>query len=180
MAGLCAVASAYGLLLYLESFAASAACCRATWPNPNPVQAERLLDARDPAGLDPVLQERAARQELAARPVDPSGWLRLAYADSLRNGRLTPAGLAALKTSYTMVAYGGQNAGWRVFFGLNHLYELDADTRRQVLAELKVLSQDYPRNVPARARMAHLTNPLGRYYAAQYEMLPPPAAQPVP
>ena len=46
---------------------------------------------------------------ITARPVDPSGWMRLAYADTLRQGRLTPQGLKALSTSYTMAAYAARN-----------------------------------------------------------------------
>jgi hypothetical protein len=141
------------------------------------VQTERLLDRADPKGVDPGLQDQAARRELAARPVDPSGWMRLAYADVLRHGRLTRKGLGALKTSYTMSAYAGRDAGWRVAFGLDHFYELDADARRQLLTELQGLSRDDPRRPAAMARIGRVTNPLGRYYADRAGMLPPPGAK---
>ena len=173
-AGGAIVAAAYGAALYLESFAAPEGCCLASAGQPNPIQVERLLDQADPKGLSASLQDQAARDTLAARPVDASAWLRLAYADALRNRLLTPQGVYAFKTSYTMAAYAGINAAWRVAFALNHWDELDPDTKRQVVAELKALRLDAPRLDAARVRIGRVTNPVGRYYAFLYDMLPPP------
>ena len=174
LSGLGLIAAAYGAALYLESFVTDERCCLATWPNANPVQVERLLERRDPRGENPDLQERAARQVITARPVDPSGWMRLAYADTLRQGRLTPQGLKALSTSYTMAAYAARNAAWRVAFALDHWYELDADTRAQAEIELKALSQDPVRRDEGRRRIGAISNPLGRYLGSQHGMLPDP------
>lgn len=178
LAALAVVAAVYGATLYAESFIAGDGCCAATGLQPNPVQAERLLERADPKGLDAALQEQAARQVIAARPIDASGWLRLAYADALRNGRLTPQWRYALKTSYTMAAYAGRNAGWRAAFGLDHWYELDADSRARVIAELKALARDNTRRDAAKSLIGGVRNPVGRYQAHLQGMLPPPAAAP--
>jgi hypothetical protein len=98
----------------------------------------------------------------------------MAHADALRNRRLTPQGRYAFQTSYTMAAYAGANAGWRVAFGLDHWYELDADTRRRVTTELEALSRDHLRREAARVLIGRVSNPLGRYQAHLHDMLPPP------
>jgi hypothetical protein len=171
--GLAALAAIFGSALFAESFTAPAGCCLATWPNPNPVQVERLLSARDPAGRDAGAQEVAAQEVLAARPVDSSGWMRLAYADALRNGRLSPSGLNALRTSYVMSAYAGRNAGWRLAFALQHWDELDSDTKQQAMIELKALQKDGLRLAAAKQQISAVSNPAGRALAAMNDLLPP-------
>jgi hypothetical protein len=171
-----AVAAVYGALLLAESFFTGPGCCLASWPNPNPVQTERLVDAADPDGRNGAAQARAARDVLAARPVDASGWMRLAHADALRNGRLSPEGLHALRTSYTMSAYAGRNVGWRVTFALNHWDELDADTRAQALQELEILANDGLRRDAAKPQLETVSNPVGRTYVEIFGLVPPQGA----
>ena len=74
-----------------------------------------------------------------------------------------------------MAAYATQNAGWRVAFGLNHWWQLDQETRQQVVAELNALSLDGVRRGGARAMIGQVKDILGREQARQYDMLPSPA-----
>lgn len=158
-------AGAYGALLTFESFGSESGCCGATKPHPNPIQAERLVLAHDPQGLNSQLQAQAARAVLASRPIDHTGWMRLAYAESLEAGRLTPSGLAALRNSYTMAAYAGRNAGWRSAFALQNWPALDLETQQFAIAEFIALKADWPRLQAQKGHIVTVTLPIGRAIA---------------
>lgn len=158
----------YGLALMIESFAAGAACCGATWPHPNPVKAERMAAITDRTGTDEALQKQTALDVLGSRPIDHTGWARLAYAETLRAGGMTPQGLAALKNSYIMAAYSGRNAGWRSAFALQYWPELDQQTQALAIAEFKALRVDGRRLQAQKSRIAAVTLPVGRAVAIGY------------
>jgi hypothetical protein len=135
-----ALIAAYGAGLYYEQSFAPAGCCALTWPNADPVQAERILARTDPNGVNAAAQQQAAVAVRAARPGDPTGWLRLAYADWLsHDGRMTDAGMKALATSYLITPYGGPFSPWRVILSLNNWTILPVATRLDVAREIQVV-----------------------------------------
>jgi hypothetical protein len=137
-----ALIAAYGAGLLYEMVASPAGCCAATWPSPDPVQAERLLLRTDPMGKNAATQALAAHAVLAARPAEPSAWMRLAYADRLQHGRLTDAGRRALDTSYLIAPYAGNQAPWRLAFALDNWAGLLPATRLAAVQEINLTAQD--------------------------------------
>lgn len=136
------IAALYGAGLYYEQNLAGPHCCGLTWPTPDPAQAERLLIAADPKGINPVIQRQAAVAVLAGRPMDSSAWLRLAYADSLSHGRLTNDGRHALEMSYLVLPYAGPDTPWRLSFILNNWTGAALQSRLDAIREMQILKQD--------------------------------------
>jgi hypothetical protein len=178
--GLAAVAAICGTLLLGEGFFAGAGCCRAAWPQSDPVQAERLLTVADPSGHDFHAQRRAAMGVLNARPADPSGWLRLAYADRLQHGRLTAEGAKALDNSYSVAVYADDNAAWRVDFALANWSALSDRSRRDALTEIALVKGDWPQFQRLTKLTPSLSDANGRVAAALEGVLPMPDAATAP
>ena len=157
--------AAYGAGLYYEQNFAAAGCCGLTWPIVDPVQAERIMAQTDPKGLNAAAQQQTAKTVIAARPGDPTGWLRLAHADWLAHGgHMTDAGVRALTTSYLVGAYGGTFTPWRVSLALNNWSVLSAAAQRDAAQEIQTAKQD--QYFPATRRAASgIADPKGRIVA---------------
>jgi hypothetical protein len=152
----------YALGLLYEMDWAPAGCCGFTWPTPNPAQAERLVLAKDPKGLDAAAQRKAAAGILAARPADANAWLRLAYADRLAHGKLTGEGRHAFEMSYLTAPYAAENASYRVAFALENWGDVSAQTRTDCVKEIDMIKGDYRFSKDLRASIQAVHNPLGR------------------
>ena len=124
--------------LFYEIDFAPAGCCGLTWPTPDPAAAERRVDAADPKGVNPAAQRQAALEVIAARPAEPSAWLRLAYADRLEHGRLTSVGARAVETSYLVSSYAGYLAPSRVGFALDNWSRLTQQGRAESVHEINI------------------------------------------
>jgi hypothetical protein len=161
-----ALIAAYGAGLLYEMVAAPAGCCALTWPSLDPIQAERLLARTDPMGKSAAAQALTARTVLAARPGEPSAWMRLAYADRLQHGRLTDAGQHALDTSYLIAPYVGNQTPWRLAFALNNWDTLLPATRKAVVQEINLTAQDGTiREATGRLVASSVHDPSGRLAA---------------
>ena len=168
-----ALIAAYGAGLYYEQTFARAGCCALTWPTPDPIQAERILGQADPKGVNAAAEKQAATASIGARPGDPTGWLRLSYADWLaHNGNMTDVGKRALDTSYLLTPYGGSFTPWRIFLGLNNWSALPKATRQDVVNELQISVGD-SRVLPAVKAIAQgVGDPSGRMVAALLGIAP--------
>ncbi|MDB5459873.1 MAG: O-antigen polymerase [Caulobacteraceae bacterium] len=173
-----ALIAAYGAGLYYEQVFAPAGCCALTWPNANPLQAERILGQVDARAVDPAAQEQAAVRVLNGRPGDPTAWLRLAYADWLTHGRLTAAGQRALDTSYLIAPYGGAFTPWRISLALNNWSALPQATRQDAVKEVNVALTDYDTRRPLEAAVRGVGDPSGRLAAALLGLGPARPAAP--
>lgn len=161
-----AIAALYGMGLYFEQNLAGPHCCGLTWPTPDPAQAERLMARDDPKGANPAVQRRAAVALLAARPMESSAWLRLAYADRLTNGHLTDAGRRALEMSYLVLPFAGSQAPWRLGFAFDNWGDLGVRSRKDAIAEVGVVKDD-PEILNALTTVAgRVRDPRGRLAAA--------------
>jgi hypothetical protein len=172
------LAAGYGMLLFAESFMAPAGCCLATWPQANPLQAQRLVQARDPKGMDAPAERAAALEILRGRPADPSAWLRLAVADRLAHGRLTPEGQKALDASYSVTPYAGQTAILRSVFVLDNWNEVAIRTRQDALTEIGILKGDHNALMGLKAATPAIHERTGRIIAALEGVLEIPPARP--
>lgn len=128
--------------------------------------AERLL--ADPAPPpDAVAQaERLSRQALAQFPYDNSSWLRLAYADRLRHGGLTPQGVALLRRSYDLAPIDIYAGAWRISFVLENSQSIPRDIRQSARREFRALWRDYTRRGELLQMARTVRNPAGRLSAA--------------
>jgi hypothetical protein len=156
----------YGAGLYYEQSFAPAGCCALTWPNVDPVQAERILAQTDANGVNAAAQRRAAELVRASRPGDPTGWLRLAYADWLsHNGRLTDSGIRDLANSYLITPYGGVFTVWRTMLGLNNWSYLPLATRMDVAREVQIAKKTDLYGDQIRKAALYIRDPNGRLAA---------------
>jgi hypothetical protein len=159
-------AAVYGLGLLLEIGAAKPPCCGLTWPSSDPLQAEQAIQADDPKGVSPDLQDKAARAILAGRPGDASAWLRLAFADRRKHGRLTETGQYAFQTSYLVQPYAGELTPWRVAFALDNWSQLTGQTRLDAVQEMRIVKErDTGRLAPLKALAMGASDPGGRLAA---------------
>jgi hypothetical protein len=177
--------AAYGAGLLYEMVAAPAGCCALTWPSPDPVQAERVLGQTDPQGRNAAAQARTAQAVLAARPGDPTAWLRAAYAERLQHGHLTDTGRRDIDTSYLIAPYGGPWSPWRIAFALDNWTALTPKIRQLVAAEVDVaLDDDFVIREATKARALKVQDPRGRLAAALLGITAPSPhahrAQPLP
>jgi hypothetical protein len=173
-----ALIAAYGAGLLYEMVAAPAGCCALTWPSPDPIQAERILTQTDPMGKSATAQALAARAVLAARPGEPSAWMRAAYADRLQHGRLTDAGRRALDSSYLIAPYAGGQTPWRIGFALDNWTNLQPATRQEAVQEINVALNDEG-GIPEATKAAALKvqDPAGRLTAALLGITAPASPQ---
>jgi hypothetical protein len=104
--------------------------------------------------------ERQTRWELALSPTTATAWLRLAYIDYWRHGRLTSAGLANLNRSYEIAPLGPDASAARMTLGFELWAQMTPDLRAQLLRELTAF-RERDREA-ARAFAGRITNPNGR------------------
>ena len=168
IAAIAVAATAYGGVLFYESFLAPAGCCGATWPLTNPMQIGRLLHDEDPGDKDGAKQRTAALAILKARPADVEAWLRLAYADRLIHGRLTAEGANALDVSYSITPFAGPRAIWRVVFVLDNWSVAPDRVRRDALEEIKIIKTDPEAKWTLRQRTPSIKDINGRVAAALF------------
>ena len=160
-----ALIALYGGGLYYEQTFAGAGCCALTWPSPDPVQAERIVTRIDPRAANAAAQREAALAVNHARPGEPTGWLRLAYADWLAHGgHMTDAGRHALDTSYLLTPYGGSFTPWRLSLAFNNWSTLPVSTQLDVIREVGLVKHD---RYLAQTRLADggIIDPAGRVLA---------------
>ncbi len=166
MTALAALAAVYGAGLLYEADFAPAGCCGLSLPNPDPMQAERLLAQSDPKGTSVNAQRKAALALLAARPGDVGGWLRLAYADRLEHGRLTEAGVHDLEMSYLVDPFAYRQSPWRLAFALDNWGGLSPEARKDALKEIELVKRSPEIQDDARQAVRAIHNPSGRMTAA--------------
>jgi hypothetical protein len=159
------IAALAGGLLY-ETAYAPAGCCGLTYPQPDPVQAERLLAVRDPRGLDAAAQQAAALDGVRARPAAAGAWLRLAYADRLKHGSLSLVGRRAVETSYAVLPYAGAGAPWRLAFALDNWTAIGQAARLAAVREMDLAQADPKTWAAARKAAEAVRDPSGRAAAA--------------
>lgn len=128
--------------------------------------AERLL--ADPAPSPDAIAEaeRLSRRALAQFPYDDSSWLRLAYAERLRHGRLTPQGVALLRRSYDLAPIDIYAGVWRISFVLENSQSIPRDVRQSARHEFGALWRDYRRRGELLQMVQTLRSPAGRLSAA--------------
>jgi hypothetical protein len=162
-----AIAALYGAGLYYEQALAGPHCCGLTWPTPDPAQAERLMAKDDPKGANPAIQRRAALAVLAARPMESSAWLRLAYADRLQHGRLTDEGRHAVEMSYLVLPYAGPGTPWRLQFVLDDWTGVSGQIRQDAMREMQIVKRDaYPLRLATYKAIGKVRNASGQLSAA--------------
>lgn len=158
-----ALTTLYAAGLYYEQNLAGPHCCGLTWPTPDPAHAERLMAKDDPKGVNPAVQRRTAVDVLAARPMESSAWLRLAYTDCLQHGQLTDEGRRALEISYLVLPYAGPQAAWRLAFVLENWSALSPQSRKDALAEMVTVKADeWSLRLATMKVLAKVRNPGGR------------------
>jgi hypothetical protein len=168
------LAAAYGAWLFADGFLAPAGCCGATWPLPDPMQAERLVQQHDPQQRDGAAQRTAALLITRSRPGDIEGWLRLAYADRLLHGRLTAEGGDALDLSYSLTPYAGPRAVWRIVFVLDNWDQAPDRVKRDALAEIGIIKTSEGERWRLEQLTPSIRDPAGRAVAALFGVLPLP------
>lgn len=125
-------------------------------------RAEPILAPATPPA--PPLREEAARLSRAALrqfPYDTGAWLRLAYVDVLRHGRLTPEAVRLLGRSYDLVAVDPDLGVWRVRFALNFAQQLPPGLREAVKNEVRALSIEWSTRKQLRDSVGGLADPVG-------------------
>lgn len=157
----------YGIGLLYEIGGGDPRCCHLTWPSADPVQAEQVALKADPKGLDADFQRRTALVVLAGRPADANGWLRLAYADIKKHGRLTDEGRNAFEMSYLVQPFGGSNAApGRLALALAVWSQLSPQTRGDALIEIRLARHDAATWQAARDAFKGSTDSSGQLTAA--------------
>ena len=157
----------YGAGLLYEVSAGDPRCCHLTWPSADPTQAEQAALRTDPNGLDADIQRRTALAVLAGRPADVNGWLRLAYADIKKHGRLTDEGRNAFEMSYLVQPYGGSSAApGRLALALAVWSQLSPQIRGDVLIEIRLARNDSVAWPAARSAFKGSADPSGQLTAA--------------
>ncbi len=93
-----------------------------------------------PAEIDHL--ETITRRSLEQRPLDGSGWLRLAWLRSLSNPQLDDTANAAILNSYLAEPLGPEITRWRLAFVFDHWRSASPAVRSRALEELTAA---YPR-----------------------------------
>ena len=123
-----------------------------------------LLPSASLANLDRAAAR--SRQALAVAPYENSARLRLVYIETLRHGRLTPAGVQLLVQSYDLLPLDPNVAAWRIGFSLEHWQSLTPDARRAVYEEARAFYRLGSRDVDVRRVLRGVRAPSGRLAAA--------------
>ena len=128
--------------------------------------AEKLLEEPVPSPLAARKAADLSHKALGEFPYDASSWLRLAYADRIRNGRLTPEGVGYLKRSYDLVGVDIYAGVWRVGFVLENSQAIPKDLRAAARNEVEALWKERKHREQLGQMAAGLHNPAGRLSAA--------------
>lgn len=124
----------------------------------------RLLGSPSAADLD--WAEAKSREALAVAPYENGPRLRLAYVETLRHGRLTPAGVEYFAQSYDLLPLDPNVGAWRIGFGLEHWESLTPEARRAVYEEARAFYRLRAREVGVERVLRSVRNPSGRLAAA--------------
>lgn len=127
--------------------------------------AEKLLATPAPTPEAVAQADDLSRRALRQFPYDNSSWLRLAYADRLRNGHLTPEGVALLRRSYEITGVDIYAGGWRIAFVLENSQAIPRDLRLSAKNEFQSLWRDYRRRRELQQMAVAVRNPPGRLSA---------------
>jgi hypothetical protein len=128
--------------------------------------AEKLLAQPAPTSQQAADAAALSRKALAQFPYDNSSWLRLAYADAIRNGRLTPEGAALLRRSYDLTPIDIYAGVWRISFVLENSQAIPRDVRLSAKKEFEALWRDYHKRDDLQQMAVAVRNPAGRLSAA--------------
>jgi hypothetical protein len=145
--------------------------------------ARGLMTGRPSRGRLARAQE-LARRAVAIAPYASAARLRLVYADTLANGRLTAQGAAAFARSYDLAPIDPDVAAWRIRFGLEHWESLSADARASVEAEARAFMPIRAPAIDVPAILSSIHDPSGRLAAAYWmrnwgsSATPPPKNRP--
>lgn len=161
-----AVIAVYGTALLYEITGGNLGCCGLAWPSTDPTQAEQAALDIDPKSQNIDFQRRIALAVLAGRPADSDGWLRLAYADIKKHGRLTEEGRQAFDMSYLVLPYGGSRAApGRLAMALAVWSQLSPTTRENAVIEMGIARYDGNAWRAAREAFKGSTDPNGQITA---------------
>jgi hypothetical protein len=129
---------------------------------------DRAADAALATGKPQALVEarNLSRRALAQNPYDTSAWLRIASADALSHGRLTPAGVAALGRSYDLAGIDPYVATWRTGFSLEHWDQLPAEVKADVRSEALAVGRRWSHQEKMLKMLDGVRNPRARMTAA--------------
>jgi hypothetical protein len=128
--------------------------------------AERLLATPQPSAPAAVDAERLTREALAQFPHDNSAWLRLAYAEYLQAGRVTPEVVTLFQRSYALVGSDIYTGPWRIGFILENSQAFPRDVRTAARNEFEILWQDPRKRRELKDLAVAVRNPAGRLSAA--------------
>lgn len=126
--------------------------------------AERLLEGQ-PSRADALRAAALSREALARFPYDISSWLRLAYADSIVNGRLTADGVGHLQRSYDLAGVDIYAGVWRIGFILENSQSIPRELRQAARKEFQALYLSGKHRAELRQMARGIRNPAGRLSA---------------
>lgn len=125
-------------------------------------RAERLLAAEPASPADLEEARRLSQGALAQFPYDTAAWLRLAYIDSIRHGRLSPEGVEMLRRSYDLVPVDVHVGVWRVRFTLENAATVPRDLRDRARNEASALWRNPRRRAELKQTQPAINDPAGR------------------
>lgn len=128
--------------------------------------AEKLLATPAPAPAAVDQASRLSEEALRQFPYDSSSWLRLAYAETLRRGQLTPEGVALVRRSYEIAGVDIYAGVWRIGFVLENSQSIPRDVRASAKNEFQALWRDYHKRDDLKQMAVAVRNPAGRLSAA--------------
>ena len=126
--------------------------------------ADAALATMRPEGIERA--QRLSRLAISQNPYDTSAWLRIASADAVRHGRLTPTGVAALSRSYDLVGIDPYVATWRTAFALEHWDQLPPDVKAATRSEAMAVGAARTHQQKMIQALASVRNPKARVTAA--------------
>ena len=99
-------------------------------------RAKQDVDSARPSRVALADAATASRAAIAQYPYDTRAWEMLAFVNRLENGRLTPAGVAALQRSYDLVGIDPADGHWRIAFALENSQAIPRSLRASVREEV--------------------------------------------
>jgi hypothetical protein len=103
---------------------------------------------------------------LALSPYDNQARLRLVYIDALRHPPISPAGVALLEQSYSLMPYDYTVASWRIRFCLEHWAALSPAVRDEVYQEAMAFGRSGSQQVSVAPILQSIHDPQGRLAGA--------------
>lgn len=126
--------------------------------------------------------ETLSRRAIELNPYDNAAWLRLASIDTLRHGRLTPAGVWSVRRSYDLVGFDPYVATWRIRFALENWQAIPTDLRPAIRAEAMALGGERAHRDKMLLVLAHVRSPAGRLtaslWASRIQRIVPKSSRP--